>query len=280
MTAQVEIIVVGNEILQGDVLDTNSHWLCGQLTGLGAVVRQVTQVRDECPAIAEALRLALRRGNSLIILTGGLGPTADDLTLEAVAQALGVPLKEHPQALAWVADTYRHLAEEGRVPSAEMTPQRAKMAHLPAGCEPLFNAVGAAPGVLCRLAGQAIVCLPGVPAELKSIYQEALLPLMAEWLGPGAFVEWEAMVACNDESVLAPLLKHVVGAHPEVYIKSRARAFGESHGRFTITLSAQGATRAEAEARVRSAWEDLRAVLGQAGLNASLSIPPSGPQGA
>ncbi len=277
MAATVEIIVVGNEILQGDVLDTNSHWLCAQLTALGAVVRQVTQVRDDCPAIAEALRLALRRGNRLIILTGGLGPTADDLTLEAVAQALGVSLQEHTQALAWVAEMYRRLAQEGRVPSAEMTPQRIKMARLPAGCEPLFNAVGAAPGVLCQLVGQAVVCLPGVPAELKNIFQEALLPWLAEWLGQGAFVEWTAVAACNDESVLAPLLKRAAEAHPEVYIKSRARAFGESYGRFTITLSARGETPARAEALVRSAWEDLSASLDRAGLNAWLEVPAGGP---
>lgn len=273
MAAAVEIIVVGNEILQGDVLDTNSHWLCKEVTALGAVVCQVTQVRDDRLAIAEALRLALRRGNRLILLTGGLGPTADDLTLEAVALALGVPLREHPQALAWVAETYRRLAAEGHVLSAEMTPQRAKMAHLPAGAEPLYNPVGAAPGVLYRLAGCAIVCLPGVPAELKAIYQGALLPFLKEWFGRGAFVEWVAVAACNDESVLAPILMGVARGHPGVYIKSRARAFGESTGWFTITLSTQGEMAAEAEGRVRAAWEDLYTALERAGLEAHLELP-------
>lgn len=276
MAAGVEIIVVGNEILQGDVLDTNSHWLCRELTALGAVVRRVTQVRDDRLAIIEVLHSALRRGNRLVILTGGLGPTADDLTLEAVAQALGVPLRVHPQALAWVAEMYRRLAAEGRVLSAEMTPQRTKMARFPAGCEPLYNAVGAAPGALCRLAGQVIVCLPGVPAELKAIYQGALLPFLQEALGRGAFVEWVALAACNDESLLAPILEDATQMHPGVYIKSRARAFGESTGQFTITLSAQGETTAEAEVYVRTAWEDLRVALESAGIAAHLESPPEG----
>lgn len=261
----VEIIAIGNELLAGDVLDTNSHWLCGQLTGLGAGVRRVTMVGDDPAAITEALRGALARGAMLIVTTGGLGPTADDRTLESVAAALGLGLAEHPTALAWVAAQYAALAQQGAVASAEMTAPRAKMARLPLGAEPLANGVGAAPGALLRIGEQTIVCLPGVPAELRDIFEGALRPTLAALLGQGVYRAWRLTAACGDESVLAPILARAGAAHPDVYIKSRARRFGVDV-RITVTLAARGEGAAEAEARLRAAHETLAALLAEAGI--------------
>ena len=151
----VEIVAVGNELLLGDVLDTNSQWLCRRFTGLGARVQRVTMVGDDEAIIAGVVRGALERGARLVVTTGGLGPTEDDLTLRAVAAALGRPLVEHPGAREMVARTYAELARRGHVASAEMTPARLKMARLPEGAEPLANGVGAAPGALVRLADGA-----------------------------------------------------------------------------------------------------------------------------
>ena len=145
----VEILVIGNEVLQGDVLDTNSHWLCQKLTGLGTSVRRVCQVRDERDTIAACVRGFLERGADMLVTTGGLGPTTDDLTLEGIALALGRPLALHPRALEQVRATYTALAQEGIIASAELTPERRKMAQLPQGAEPLANTVGAAPGCCC-----------------------------------------------------------------------------------------------------------------------------------
>ena len=264
MNTSAEIIVIGNEILNGDVLDTNSHWLCKQLTGLGALVLRVCQVRDHLPAITEALRSALKQ-SSLIITTGGLGPTDDDLTLEAVAQALERELELNPQAFSWVQEKYQEFAQKGYVASAEMTPERTKMARLPHGAIPLPNKVGAAPGVLLREGKQIIVCLPGVPAELKDIFQGALLPTLQALFGAGAFAEWRARVACGDESALAPLLRKAVEAHPRVYIKSRAKRFGPDVT-FIITLAARGQTREEAFTLLEDAWQTLSQVLHRAGI--------------
>jgi molybdenum cofactor synthesis domain-containing protein len=252
MSVYAEILAIGNELLIGDVLDTNSHWLCRQLTGLGATVRRVCQVPDERDTIRTELLGARARGAQLLITTGGLGPTEDDLTLEAAASACGLALAEHPLALRWVADTYTRLAARGIVPHGDMTAARAKMARLPLGAAPLANGVGSAPGVLVRLAGCCLVCLPGVPEELKDIFQGSLQPTLAALLGQGAFSEWRAVVRCNDESILAPLLSAVSAAHPTVYVKSRARRLGTDLD-FNITLSSRAATLALVMAQLEAA---------------------------
>ena len=96
----MKILTIGNEILAGEVLDTNTHWVCQQLQDLGGNVAGASLVRDRVEDVAQALRSALTRGPDVVITMGGLGPTADDLTLAGVAEALGVPLELHPQALS------------------------------------------------------------------------------------------------------------------------------------------------------------------------------------
>ncbi|MHB1295585.1 MAG: competence/damage-inducible protein A [Anaerolineae bacterium] len=265
MAVAVEIIAVGNELLLGDVLDSNSHWLCRQLTGLGATVRRVTQLPDVVEVAAAEVRAALGRQTQLLLTTGGLGPTDDDRTLDAVALALGRPLVAHPLALQWIERKYAELARAGWVDAPGLTPARAKMALLPTGAEPLPNGVGSAPGMYLVLEQATLVSLPGVPDEMKDIFTRALHDRLQGLLGAGAFVEWQARVACGDESVLAPLLRAVAVAHPEVYVKSRAGRFGPEAA-FRVTLSARGADETEALERVRQAAEALRVALDEAGI--------------
>ena len=162
----VEIVSAGNEVLSGDVLDTNSNWLSRRITGLGGHVRRTVMLRDEVDTIAQELRAAHARRPALIFTVGGLGPTTDDLTLAAVAQAFGRPLELHPEAEGMVRERYEEFAARELVPFAGMNPARLKMAHLPHGSAPLLNRIGGAPGVLLEIDGVAIVSLPGVPAEL------------------------------------------------------------------------------------------------------------------
>jgi len=269
MLVRAEIVAIGNEVLDGDVLDTNSHWLCEQITGLGGQVERVTQVRDDVDVISRCLLRAVERGVDLVVTSGGLGPTADDLTLEAVAVAVAAPLETDARALSWVAERYAETAFRGHVTSPCMTLDRQKMARLPLGAEPLWNGVGTAPGVLVRWGDGALVCLPGVPSELKHIYSDALSPLLGELFGQAAFDRMEASVGCGDESILAPMLRDVAGRHTDVYIKSRARGFGEST-RFKVTLSARGSDKAAVGRLLQAAWEDLSATLSQAGIDAEM----------
>ncbi|MFQ5810509.1 MAG: molybdopterin-binding protein, partial [Armatimonadota bacterium] len=116
--ATAEIIAIGNELLSGDVQDTNTHWLCRQITGLGGRVTRAAVVGDNSENIAAELHAALPRRPSLIVTAGGLGPTADDMTLAAVADATNSPLEVSETALAMVRSAYEKFAREGYVEDA------------------------------------------------------------------------------------------------------------------------------------------------------------------
>jgi nicotinamide-nucleotide amidase len=262
--ARAEIIAIGNELLLGDVLDTNTNWLCKRITGVGGQMTRVAMVRDEIEAIAEEIRAALNRSPDLIITTGGLGPTGDDITLLAVAEATERPVELHAEALALVKAKYEELAELGYVQDAALTDARKKMAYLPRGAAALRNPVGGAPAVVLEMRDSIIISLPGVPEELKGIYQETLPPVLGSVLGDSYYEEKAIIALCGDESSLAPILAQVVEAHPEVYIKSRARRYG-SEVRILITLSAAGGSKEAVEQEIGAALESLTADLAAAG---------------
>ena len=261
----VEILAIGNELLTGYVLDTNSHWLCRQLTLRGARVTRMATLPDAAEVIGPALLAVLARAPALILTCGGLGPTVDDLTVAAVAAALGRPLADDPMAYRMVQNFYALLFARGEVTRGEMTPARAKMARLPTGATPLINTVGAAPGVLLTEGETTIVCLPGVPAELKAIYEEALWPRLAAGFTGQAFGERTIGTDCHDETVLAPAVDAVAGRHPQVYVKSRAQVYGGGVADF-VTLAARGVDAATVARLLAAAESDLRHALATVGV--------------
>ncbi|WP_376793380.1 competence/damage-inducible protein A [Thermoflexus sp.] len=261
----VEIFAIGNELLLGEVVDTNTAWLCRFFTGLGGRVQRATILPDDVEEIRAELERSLWRGPDFIFTTGGLGPTEDDRTLAGVALATGRPLEEHPQALQMVATRYQALAELGYVADSELTPPRRKMALLPQGAVPLANPIGAAPGVLLPLERTTVVCLPGVPEEMKAIVQGALAPYLQTRFGKAGFAELRLLVECGDESRLAPLLEEIHQRFPQVYIKSRARAFGPEV-RLRVYLSAVASTSEEAQALVKEVCRRLEERLTEAGI--------------
>jgi molybdenum cofactor synthesis domain-containing protein len=260
----IEILVIGNEVLLGDVQDTNTHWLCGQIAGRGGRVRRVTVIGDEPDVIAAEVRAARDRRPAAVITTGGLGPTDDDLTVAAVAKGLGLAYVENAEALALITQRYARLVEQGYIARIHLTPERRKMAWMPEGATPLPNGAGTAPGVLLRLPETTIVCLPGVPAELKDIFTGSLEPFLQGLFGRREYASATVITDAGDESSLAPVLRTVVAAHPNVYIKSRATHFG-SDVRLRITLSASGASGQVAPA-LDAALADLQQALAGVGV--------------
>jgi molybdenum cofactor synthesis domain-containing protein len=261
-----EIIAVGNELLLGDVLDTNTNWVCKKITGIGGYIERAVLVRDNLTAIVRELHSALDRNTNMIFTIGGMGPTQDDITVEAVAKATDHPLELNTEALAIVKRRYEQFAREGAVDDASITPAREKMAHLPIGATPLDNPVGAAPAVVLHWRNSTIVCLPGVPAELKGIFESSLQPILQQVFGDSTFVEKLVTVNCKDESVLAPVLKTVSDRYPEVYIKSRAKRFGPDV-KFRVTLSMAGSSKKAVEQRIDESLQGLRQALSNAGIS-------------
>jgi nicotinamide-nucleotide amidase len=215
----VELISLGTELLIGRILNTNAHWLAKNITQLGGQVQRITIAGDQLHEIQSVLYEALNRKPALIITTGGLGPTFDDKTLEAVALALDVPLTMNSMALHLVRQKYQRY-EQVRKEKIELTPARLKMAQLPQDSRALPNPVGTAPAVLSISGPSTIINLPGVPSEMKAIFQASIEPIITEAVGNLQFYEKNLLVKEIIESALAPLIDRTMTQYPDVYIKS------------------------------------------------------------
>ena len=155
LTETVEVITVGDELLTGDVVNTNATWLAGELYARGVITRRVVTIPDEVELIADAVREAQSRVDAVLV-TGGIGPTRDDVTMAGVAQACDVSLTAHAGAERW-------LTEEGGYSATDLDPETTA---LPAGARFLRNPAGVAPGAVI----DGVYVFPGVPRELREMF--------------------------------------------------------------------------------------------------------------
>lgn len=170
-----EIIAVGSEMLTPHKIDTNSLFLTGRLNELGIVVRAKAVVADDRDELAAVVRGALARAD-LLILTGGLGPTADDLTRDVVAEVLAVPLDEDPEILQAIRARFDRRGV--RMPEINR-----RQAQVPRGARVLPNPNGTAPGLLCESGGVLVALLPGPPRELQPMVEAELVPVLRQSTG-------------------------------------------------------------------------------------------------
>lgn len=169
------IISCGTELVTGQCVDTNSPWLSEQLTAHGVRVVEHVTVGDEVADIRDAVRRAIERAE-LVILTGGLGPTGDDLTREGIAAAIGQPLEESAEALARI----RVFFESWR---REMPESNRIQAMIPKGCSVIPNPRGTAPGIAYEKGTRRLYALPGVPTEMREMFEAAIRPALHSTLG-------------------------------------------------------------------------------------------------
>jgi nicotinamide-nucleotide amidase len=223
MACIVEAICIGNELLIGQIVNTNAQWLAKYITSLGGKVRRISIVGDSFDEISSALRGSLLRKPTFIITTGGLGPTFDDKTLKSMAKTLKIPLELNETALDMVREKY-HLYGEKVKKTIELTPARLKMATLPRGAVPLPNPVGTAPGVLLESESSKIVALPGVPGEMKAIFEDSVVPMISDSVGSLSVYGRSLRVKGIIESEIAPLIDATMHENPYVYVKSHPKA--------------------------------------------------------
>ncbi len=209
-----EILAIGNELLIGQTLDTNSNWLAQRLHSLGWTVQRITTVRDSLKSIRDSVVEALDRRPELLLTVGGLGPTYDDMTTKGLSKAIGKPLTLNRDALAMVMMKYQTMKEP-----AVLTIHREKMAMLPRGGKPLLSPAGTAPGVMVRARGTTIISFPGVPKELKAIFKASVIPILRR-SGAPAPSELYVRIAGIVESALAPILETVRSKYSTLYWKS------------------------------------------------------------
>jgi nicotinamide-nucleotide amidase len=169
---RAEIIAVGSELASGQSLDTNSRWLSQELGALGIIVSFHATVGDVLDDHLDVFRTAFRRAE-LVLVTGGLGPTQDDLTREALAHCAGVPLVEDRESLQAIAAMFTRR-------NRTMTERNRVQALFPQGSTALPNRVGTAPGIWTKVGSATVACLPGVPHEMKLMFREQVVPRLRQ----------------------------------------------------------------------------------------------------
>ncbi|MBI2683828.1 MAG: CinA family nicotinamide mononucleotide deamidase-related protein [Actinobacteria bacterium] len=196
MTTSATIVVTGDEVLLGRVADLNGSWLAEDLAARGVTVAETRLVGDSRDRIAAAVAAACASDAELVIVTGGLGPTHDDITAEAVAIALGVPMRVNQEALALVAARHR-VAWRGQPDDRLVSFGVEKQATLPVGARPLAP-TGSAPGFVVALAHGAMVVLPGPPRELQPMWIAATSDIVVAAVLARARPAWRRLLRLVD----------------------------------------------------------------------------------
>ena len=207
------VLCIGTELTRGELVDTNGPWLASGLTDIGFEVLEKASVDDDRHRIVSAVR-RLADFAKVVVCTGGLGPTTDDLTSEAVAEALGVPTERHEPSLDHIR---RRLEKFGRT----ISPTNAKQADFPRGAEILPNPIGTAPGFRVEMGGALLFFMPGVPREMKQMFEEQVVPRIRA-LAPNESCQVRLRTFGLPESVVGERLGGVEDAFPGVTIGYRA----------------------------------------------------------
>ena len=249
-----EVVAVGTELLLGQIVDTNSSWIGEQLALVGIDSHFQTKVGDNATRIADALRIALGRSDAVIVC-GGLGPTHDDITREAIADVMGVELV--PDAA--VADFIRELfASRGRV----MAENNLRQALVPVGATIIPQTRGTAPGLICPVGDKVAYLVPGVPHEMKDMMQRAVLPDLRRRAGDtGAIVSRTLRTWGDSESGLNERLDPII-ARLEAAGNPTLAFLASGWEGLKVRLTAKAPTTDEASA-LCATWEgEVRTVIG------------------
>ncbi len=244
-----EIIAVGSELLTARRLDTNSLYLTEQLNNLGVELTGKSVVGDDRPRLCEAVRGALGRAE-IILLTGGLGPTEDDITREAVADALARKLVLSEEILTWIEARFRRMGRR----MAEINKRQAFVVE---GAEPLPNGNGTAPGLWIEHDGRRLMLLPGPPPELKPMFTEECLPRLERFVPKRVIRRLVFRVAGMAESDLDQLISPVYREYQNPVTTVLA-----APGDIQIQLRAQCSTQQEANSLLSEAGERIAELLG------------------
>jgi nicotinamide-nucleotide amidase len=248
---KAEILTIGDELLRGEIVDTNKSFLSDRLLRFDVETRFHSSVCDDPADMTDAFRRAASRAG-VVLVSGGLGPTRDDITLEVLARSFGRGLRRHEPSLAAIRQFFERLGRE-------MSPSNEKQALMPEGAEVLPNPVGTAPGCMLEVDGTVFFCLPGVPRELARMMDEEVLPRLAARLAPAG------------RGVMRAALLRTFGmgeSSLEDELKDLAREDGVSLGFRTafpdnyLRPVARAATEAEASARLERLCEAIRTRLG------------------
>ena len=250
-----EVLAVGTELLLGQIVDTNSSWIGEQLAAAGIDSHFQTKVGDNLDRIVGALRVALSRSDAVIVC-GGLGPTQDDITREAIAAVMNVGLERDDAVIERIAEMFR---TRGRA----MVDSNLRQADVPAGAVVIPQTRGTAPGLICPVGHKVVYAVPGVPYEMQDMLERAVIPDLQARAGTSSTIvsrvlrTWGLAESTLAEQV-APRLEALdaAGGNPTLaFLASGIEGI-------KVRITAKAPTRDEALALVEAEDAELRAILG------------------
>ena len=250
--ATAEIVAIGSELLLGQVVDTNSAWMAQRLTALGVNLYFKTVVGDNPGRMREVIGRALERAD-IVITSGGIGPTQDDLTREIVAEVTGRGLVQSPEMLSQVEE---HFRRRGR----PMTPNNLRQSYMPEGAIPVRNPNGTAPSFVVEDARGVIFSLPGVPVEMKWLFEHELEPYLRKKFNLAEVIHYRVLKIIGvGESAVDDKMGHLIAnlSNPTVGVLAHP-------GQVDVRIAAKAANRDEAMRLIAPVEAEVRDLLGTA----------------
>lgn len=248
---KVEIINIGDELLIGQVVNTNCSYMSKLLNRNGFLVSRVSVVADDKQAIKDILSEAMQRVD-IVLLTGGLGPTKDDITKVCLTEIFGGELKEN----AAISRHVEHFFASRNLP---YTSTNRSQAFIPTSCTPIFNSVGTAPGMLFEKDGKTVISMPGVPFEMQNMMND-VLDLLLKRYNPQTIIDKNLVVAGISESFLSDKLE---GFEKGLNKERVSLAYLPSGGMIRLRLSLHGGERKDGERIMNKLIEELKAIVGE-----------------
>jgi nicotinamide-nucleotide amidase len=244
-----EIVVTGTELLLGEIVDTNSTMMARMLRDIGLDLYYKSTVGDNRERMAAVLNVALDRSD-VVLVSGGLGPTVDDITREAASDATGRPLVFRQDLLDQIAARF---ARFGR----PMTENNRRQAHVPEGAIVIENPVGTAPAFIVEDPRGTVICLPGVPRELEYLMAQRVIPYLKERLGQASIIQVKVLRTCSiGESQIDSLIGDLMTlSNPTVGLAAHP-------GQTDVRITAKAASQVEADRLIAPVEAELRARLG------------------
>ncbi|MES2779658.1 MAG: competence/damage-inducible protein A [Bacteroidota bacterium] len=247
---KAEIVTIGDEILIGQIIDTNSSWLGQELGKMGISVVHRASVSDQQRDIIDALNDATQRAD-IIIMTGGLGPTKDDITKHTLAEYFGTELVLNEDVLEWVSKIFR-------MRKLPMIDTNKNQAMVPANCEVLFNRSGTAPGMWFDVNGKIFISMPGVPFEMKVIFEEQCIPRLQKHFKLPVIIHRTIQTCSIGESFLAKKIEDLENALPAHIKLAYLPNIGQVRLRFSGYHSNSEMLKAEMDTIISNLYELIR----------------------
>lgn len=248
---RAEIVCIGDELLLGQVIDTNSAWMGKELAKIGIEVSQKTIISDKKEAIVSALDASLQRSD-LVLLTGGLGPTKDDITKNVLASYFKSDWRTDEDVLA-------HLRKIFEARGRELMETNKLQAQLPEKCKTLFNEVGTAPGMLFETNGKIVISMPGVPSEMEYLMLNRVIPYLLENCELPT-IKYRTLICIGiPESLLSKKLEQFEAKLPEGY----GLAYLPAYNSIRLRLSARGNNENAELLKFDTLFEELRTECGE-----------------